>query len=197
MIATAYLSVGFVSVVKIGSCCLVSQRVATYVMLQQFSAMTNWVLLCLCLHGFCSCSSYFRPIFFSSLFLFLLSFPFSSSGPISKGCCWPVLTINAVDASIGIADGGSIRFYVKSVGGDCADSNIKTRVLPASSIKDGKWHHMAGVYNNSQTFVYLDGVQLLSLQCTSALAMTNSPIRIGVGMADRCVCLFVHVYLQQ
>lgn len=110
-----------------------------------------------------------------------------TSGPPTKACCWPILTINSnrgLDAGLSFVNGEQARMYVSSPGGDCSDINLKTRA-DAPGLKDGKWHHFAGGFVNNHVTLHYDGKQIMDLVCGGKpLTLKSEPISVGVGIGD-------------
>ncbi len=86
-----------------------------------------------------------------------------------------------------------IEIYVSATGkltiisgkntGSTAGTDYQTAV-GATTVADGTWHHLAGVYDGSNLIVYVDGVQdgITAWTINPAYAATNYP-RIGVETA--------------
>jgi tetratricopeptide (TPR) repeat protein len=81
--------------------------------------------------------------------------------PFSKGGSWMV----------GSSDDGVV-FY-------CNDLKPNERVNGAAEIMDGRWHHIAGVYDESQTHLYVDGVREASDKARGRLL--QSPLALWIG----------------
>ncbi|MBN2377568.1 MAG: LamG domain-containing protein [Sedimentisphaerales bacterium] len=68
---------------------------------------------------------------------------------------------------------GSMCFYT-SVG-----------VIPGNlSVNDGQWHHVAGVYDGSKMYLYIDGVEDARVDATGNIADSNTLFMIGASGAD-------------
>ena len=48
-----------------------------------------------------------------------------------------------------------------------------------TSVNDGQWHHVAGVYNGSQLLIYIDGALDNSASATGSIAANNIAVDIG------------------
>jgi len=53
------------------------------------------------------------------------------------------------------------------------------KVVSTTSINDGQWHHVAGVYTGSQLLIYIDGVLNNSVSATGAIALNNYAVEVG------------------
>src|SRR5436190_862465 len=53
------------------------------------------------------------------------------------------------------------------------------RVASTTSVNDGKWHHVAGVYTGSQLRIYIDGVLNNSVGTFGFISTNNFPVQIG------------------
>jgi len=81
--------------------------------------------------------------------------------PFSKGFTWAVGS-----------DGDRAVFY-------CNDLEPTERVFGTTKIADGRWHHIAGVYDESATHIYVDGVQEASQEARNRLL--RSPFALWIG----------------
>ncbi|MHC4439961.1 MAG: sugar-binding protein, partial [Planctomycetota bacterium] len=48
-----------------------------------------------------------------------------------------------------------------------------------SSVNDGKWHHIAGIYDGEKMYIYVDGVVDTSQPASGAIATNDHPVFIG------------------
>ena len=51
----------------------------------------------------------------------------------------------------------------------------------ASTIDADSWHHIAGVYDGSDMYIYIDGVEDATSSATGSIATNNNALRIGRG----------------
>ena len=56
-------------------------------------------------------------------------------------------------------------------------SNFK--IVGSTNVNDGKWHHVAGVYNGSYKYLYIDGVLDASAEATGDIDNGSEPVFIG------------------
>lgn len=49
----------------------------------------------------------------------------------------------------------------------------------AKSVNDGKWHHVAGVYNGEKMILYVDGEEDVSQPASGPIGTNNEPVYIG------------------
>jgi hypothetical protein len=47
------------------------------------------------------------------------------------------------------------------------------------AVNDGKWHHVAGVYDGEKMYIYIDGIVDVSQPATGAIATNDHPVYIG------------------
>jgi len=47
------------------------------------------------------------------------------------------------------------------------------------NVKDGRWHHVAGVYDGQKLYLYVDGKLDNSLQASGLISRNNHPVYIG------------------
>ena len=48
-----------------------------------------------------------------------------------------------------------------------------------SSVNDGKWHHIAGIYDGEKMYIYIDGNVDVSQPASGAIATNDHPVYIG------------------
>ncbi|MGA2786622.1 MAG: LamG-like jellyroll fold domain-containing protein [Verrucomicrobiota bacterium] len=53
------------------------------------------------------------------------------------------------------------------------------------NVRDGQWHHVAGVYDGTNMFLYVDGMLDVSQAATGAIAQNNDPMCIGVNLSAK------------
>ncbi|MEX0613603.1 MAG: LamG domain-containing protein, partial [Pirellulales bacterium] len=53
------------------------------------------------------------------------------------------------------------------------------RVASTTSVNDGKWHHVAGVFTGSQLRIYIDGLLNNSVNTFGFISTNNFPVQIG------------------
>jgi len=58
----------------------------------------------------------------------------------------------------------------------CADANSGNL---GQDIKDGKWHHLTGVWDSKKIFIYTDGILDISWECGGKLNTNNKSLYIG------------------
>jgi len=46
-------------------------------------------------------------------------------------------------------------------------------------VNDGKWHHLAGVYDGSKLYLYVDGVEDISANASGSIQLSQQPFLIG------------------
>ncbi|MHC4396862.1 MAG: LamG-like jellyroll fold domain-containing protein [Planctomycetota bacterium] len=51
-------------------------------------------------------------------------------------------------------------------------------------IFDGKWHHIAGVYDGSKAYLYIDGSEDISTVASGAIGTNDTPVCIGYNAED-------------
>ena len=58
------------------------------------------------------------------------------------------------------------------------------------TINDGKWHHIAGVYDGEKMYIYMDGIVDVSQSASGAIATNDYPVFIGENAQEtsRCWC---------
>jgi hypothetical protein len=58
------------------------------------------------------------------------------------------------------------------------------------TVNDGKWHHIAGVYDGEKMYMYMDGIVDVSQSASGAIATNDYPVFIGENaeQTDRCWC---------
>jgi len=54
-------------------------------------------------------------------------------------------------------------------------------VKGADGVFDNQWHHVAGVYDGSKAYVYLDGVDTNSLDCSGSITTNDWDVYIGLN----------------
>jgi len=59
------------------------------------------------------------------------------------------------------------------------DGNPYGGLYGEKSVNDGKWHHVAGVYNGEKMILYVDGVVDVSQPASGAIATNDHPVYIG------------------
>ena len=52
------------------------------------------------------------------------------------------------------------------------------------NVNDGQWHHVAGVYDGANMFLYVDGTLDVSQPATGSIAQNSAPLRIGANASD-------------
>jgi hypothetical protein len=81
--------------------------------------------------------------------------------------------------------GSSGSYYFATFSGDWLDFTVITSSgrqdhTVSYAYNDGKWHHVAGVYDGSDLWIYVDGVQIGGTTAQSgSVNDTNYPVRIG------------------
>jgi len=59
-------------------------------------------------------------------------------------------------------------------------SNNQYGVISGSAnVNDGQWHHVAGVYDGSRIYLYVDGVEDVSEPATGSINTNNFNVLIG------------------
>ncbi len=56
-------------------------------------------------------------------------------------------------------------------------------VASLTSVNDGQWHHVVGVYTGSQLLIYVDGALNNSVNSSGAVSTNNTAVRIGANAA--------------
>ena len=54
----------------------------------------------------------------------------------------------------------------------------------SQNVNDGQWHHVAGVYDGTNMFLYVDGTLDASQPATGLIAQNSAPLRIGANASD-------------
>jgi beta-galactosidase len=72
-------------------------------------------------------------------------------------------------------NGGKLGFWVKA-------TTMKYALGSANSMNEltGGWHFVAGVYDGTNVFIYLDGVERGRTEASGAISTTTNPLHIGL-----------------
>jgi hypothetical protein len=99
-------------------------------------------------------------------------------------CCWfKVDVFDVADQAI-VTKGNSAWKIARdgttnNVQFACAGLTTNTKVVSATSVNDGQWHHVAGVYTGTQLRIYIDGVLSNQVNATGAIATNNFAVEIA------------------
>ncbi len=63
----------------------------------------------------------------------------------------------------------------------CNDTNPNERITSRTSVADGKWHHVAGIYDGSEMRLYIDGVLDVSAENSGLVDESDYPVLIGAA----------------
>jgi hypothetical protein len=74
-----------------------------------------------------------------------------------------------------LARDGSTNFIQFS----CSGLTTNTKVVSLTSVNDGQWHHIAGVYTGSQLQIYIDGQLNNTASASGSIATNSSAVDIG------------------
>ncbi|NVO03392.1 MAG: T9SS type A sorting domain-containing protein [Bacteroidetes bacterium] len=77
-----------------------------------------------------------------------------------------------------VGNGGILNFGL-SVGAGWTELNS-----PASLLVTGTWYHVAGVYDGTNMYLYINGVQVASKAQTGSISSNSTPLEIGRMNAD-------------
>ena len=91
---------------------------------------------------------------------------------------WVKLTGAGTYVVAGRYDGTGNDYWLGVSGGKAAFSISGSALIGATSLNDGKWHHIAGVRNSGTIFIYVDGVQDGQLS-NSLGASPSGEFRVG------------------
>jgi len=79
-----------------------------------------------------------------------------------------------------IYNGGTLAQF-NDLPDNCDDDNV------GPDIRDGEWHHMAGVWDGKTIYLYIDGAVAASMPCAGELLTNEKSVYIGSrnGVGDR------------
>jgi len=100
----------------------------------------------------------------------------------------PGKTDNQVGMEKGGWESGEYGLYVYYVPGDASAVQIKD--VPEAcgdansgnlgqNVKDGNWHHLTGMWNGKEIFLYTDGVLDMSVECSGTIGENSKPLYIA------------------
>ena len=99
------------------------------------------------------------------------------SAPAPHGLGWDRIVTKGIDSAWGLSrnDGlDAFFFYVHHPGG------TQTEVYGTKPLADGKWHHVAGVFDGTKAYLYVDGQLDLSVNALSSDIAANT-YDVGIG----------------
>lgn len=129
------------------------------------------------------------------------------SAAVSLGCWFkaerpPDAELVIVEASgclLAVAKGGgSAVFAVKGVKGSLAGIAAASKASGYSSVCDGQWHHLVGLYDGKALSLYVDGVMEELLDASGLIATPEAKVVVGKtsrpANADACCVDDVRIY---
>ncbi|MEK6874682.1 MAG: LamG domain-containing protein, partial [Nanoarchaeota archaeon] len=81
-------------------------------------------------------------------------------------------------SSANCPENSSTNSFMWSVHNACAQTDMGSDIVPV----EGRWYHVVGTYDRSNTRIYVDGVQKNSLACTVAIPTNSFNVSIGENL---------------
>lgn len=81
-------------------------------------------------------------------------------------------------------DGHSVLFSVSGVHHSSFNGHPPVDLPATTVVDDGKWHHVAAVYDGAAEAIYIDGVLDVSAPCAGFPSVDDAPVFIGENSGD-------------